>query len=78
MKRVPHQENSCRRQCTRTLCLQLLCKRAAAHQPAAPHHLTLQAVSKPKLVATSLFLRSPSMVLGTPITLVGTPAHQQA
>ena len=31
---------------------------------------TLQAVSNPKLVGTSLHLRSPSMVFGQPITLV--------
>ena len=35
--------------------------------------LTLQAVSKPKDVATWAFFRSPSMVLGTPITLVHRP-----
>ena len=44
----------------------------------APCFRTLQAVSKPKEMATSLFLRSPSIVLGTPMTLVGTPAGAEA
>ena len=34
----------------------------------------LQAVSKPKLVSICSFLRSPSIVFGTPITLVDIPA----
>ncbi len=38
--------------------------------------LTLQAVSKPKDVATCAFFRSPSMVFGTPTTLVCRPAGQ--
>jgi hypothetical protein len=38
----------------------------------------LQAVSKPKLMPTSLFLRSPSIVLGTPMTRVLRPAGRAA